>query len=337
MRAVVLREVGPSDTLRIESVPDPSPGPGEVVVRLLASALNHRDLWIRKGQYAGIKFPAILGSDGCGVIEGVGEGVDPTIVGRRVVIDPGLGWGDDPKAQGPKFRVLGMPDDGTYAEKIRVPASSVHNAPAHLSDHEAAALPLAALTAYRALVTRARLQAGEALLITGIGGGVSAFGLQIAKAIGARVIVTSRDDAKLAVAQGLGADAGVNVSDPDWAKAVVKLTGGEGPDVVLDSVGGATFAKALAAVRRGGRIVTYGATTGPVESFELTRLFWKQVDILGSTMGTAQEFAAMLELVSHRTIRPPVAKVFPLAEASAAHDYLEAGGQFGKVVLDPRA
>jgi len=337
MQAIVLREVGPSEGLRIETVPDPIPGPGEVVVRLLASALNHRDVWIRKGQYAGITFPAILGSDGCGVVEEIGEGVEPSLVGRRVVIDPGLEWGDDPRSQGPKFRVLGMPDDGTYAEKIRIPAGNVHDAPANLSDYEAAAIPLAALTAYRALVTRARLALGETVLITGIGGGVSAFGLQIAKALGARVIVASRHDAKLAAAAALGADAGVNVTDPNWPKLAVKLTGGEGPDVVLDSVGGETFAKALAAVRRGGRIVTYGATSGPVEKFELTRLFWKQVDILGSTMGTPSEFAAMLAMVRQGAIQPTVARVFALSEASAAHRYLEESNQFGKVVLDPQA
>lgn len=337
MKAVVLREVGPAESLTWEDVPDPRPGPGEVVVRLHAAALNHRDIWIRKGLYGGIRLPAILGSDGAGRVVGVGEGVDSSLIAREVVIDPGLDWGDDPASQGPKFRVLGMPDDGTYAELIRVPASSVHDRPAHLSPQEAAALPLAGLTAYRALATRARLEADETLLITGIGGGVAAIGLLIARAMGARVIVTSRDDAKIAEAQKLGAEAGVRSDDPDWPKAVARLTGGEGPHVVMDSVGGATFAKALAAVRRGGRIVTFGATTGPVEKLELTRLFWKQVDILGSTMGSPREFAAMLDLVRSSGLRPPVARVFPLSEAAAAQRFLEEGGQFGKVVLDPSA
>jgi zinc-binding alcohol dehydrogenase/oxidoreductase len=335
MRAVVLRAVGPCESLRLEQVPDPNPGPGEVVVRLEAAALNHRDVWIRKGQYGGIRFPAILGSDGAGTVETVGEGVDRAWTGHSVVLDPGLGWGTDPRAQGPDFRVLGMPDDGTYAELIRIPAASLHSRPAHLSAQEAAALPLAGLTAYRALVTRARLREGETVLITGIGGGVSACGLLIAKALGARVIVSSRSDAKLERAAAMGADAGVNVSNADWGKQVGKLAGGEGPDVILDSVGGETFARALAIVRRGGRIVTFGATTGPVEKLELTRLFWKQVDILGSTMGNPAEFSAMLALVAAKQIKPAIARVFPLAEAAEAHRFLENAEQFGKVVLDP--
>lgn len=335
MRAIVLREVGPCDSLRLEDVADPRPGRGEVVVRLQAAALNHRDVWIRKGQYAGIRFPTILGSDGAGTVESIGEGVEERWVGRSVVIDPGLGWGNDPRVQGPDFRVLGMPEDGTYAELVRVPVANLHDRPAHLSAHEAAALPLAGLTAYRALVTRGRLVKGETVLITGIGGGVAGFGLLIAKALGARVVVSSRSDRKLQQAAAMGADAGVNSSSPDWAKTAVQLSGGEGPDVVLESVGGETFARALAIVRRGGRIVTLGATTGAVERLELTRLFWKQLDLLGSTMGNATEFSAMLRLVETNAIHPPVSRVFPLAEASESHRYLESSEQFGKVVLDP--
>lgn len=335
MRAIVLREVGPCESLRLKDASDPSPGRGEAVVRLQAAALNHRDVWIRKGQYAGIRFPAILGSDGAGTVERVGEDVEERWVGRSVVIDPGLGWGDDPRVQGPDFRVLGMPDDGTYAELVRVPVANLHDRPAHLSAYEAAALPLAGLTAYRALVTRARLRERETVLITGIGGGVAGFGLLIAKALGARVVVSSRSDRKLEQAAALGADAGVNASSPDWAKTAARLCGGEGPDVVLDSVGGETFARALALVRRGGRIVTFGATTGPVERLELTRLFWKQLDVLGSTMGNAIEFAAMLAFVAEKAIHPAVSRVFPLAEASEGHRFLESSEQFGKVVLDP--
>ena len=335
MRAVVLRDLGSSDPLKLESVPDPSPGAGEAVVRLSASALNHRDIWIRKGKYGSIQLPAILGSDGVGVVEVVGSDGDSAWIGRRVVLDPGLDWGDDEAAHGPKFRVLGMPDDGTYAERIRVPVANLHDAPPHLSDHEAAALPLAGLTAYRALATRAKLRSGEILLVTGAGGGVSALAVPIARAIGARVIVTSRDDAKIQAAVDLGAEAGVNVSDPDWPKLVARLADGEGPHVVLDSVGGETLAKALSAVRRGGRIVVYGATTGPIEKFELTRLFWKHVDLMGTTMGSPREFAALLDLVNAHAIRPAVSRVFPLSDAAAAQAYLEGSNQFGKVVLDP--
>ena len=334
MKAIILREIGPTGSLRLEEVADPTPGPGEVVVRLQAAALNHRDVWIRRGQYAGIQLPAILGSDGCGVVEQVGQGVPDVLVGRSVVLNPGLDWGHHPRVPGPTFRVLGMPDDGTYAQSIRIPAASVVERPNHLSEIEAASLPLAGLTAYRALVTRAELRAGETVLITGIGGGVSAFGLQFAKAIGARVVVTSRSDWKLEAATKLGADATLNVTTDEWARQAAKLCGEEGPDVVLDSVGGETLAKSLGIVRRGGRIVTYGATTGPTERFEITRLFWKQIDILGTTMGNAEEFAAMLEHVCRHSIKPPIARVFPLVEAAEAQRFMEEANQFGKIVLD---
>ncbi len=337
MKAVVLHGVGPPESLQLEELAEPQPGPGEVLVLLEAAALNHRDIWIRKGQYAGLRFPTVLGSDGAGVVVAVGSPAEATWLMRPVVIDPGIEWGPNPRAQGPKFRVLGMPDDGTYAEMVRVPAANIHDRPEHLSAQEAAALPLAGLTAYRALVTRAGLRAGETVLVTGIGGGVSAIALLIAKALGARVIVSSRSDRKIERAIASGADAGVNVAGADWAKEAAGLAGDGGPDVILDSVGGETFAKALAIVKPGGRIVTFGATTGPVERLELTRLFWKQVDVLGSTMGNAAEFAAMLELVKAKQIRPPIARVFPLSEAAEAHRFLEGSEHFGKVVLSPPA
>ena len=332
MRAVVLRELGPAENLRFETVPDPQPGPGEVVVRLRAAALNHRDLWIRKGLYAGIKLPIILGSDGAGEVSAVGVGADPSLLGRQVVINPGIDWGEDERVQGAYFRILGLPDDGTYAELVKVPATHVHTKPAVWSWEESAALPLAGLTAYRAVVTRARVQAGEQVLITGIGGGVSLTALQIAVAQEARVVVTSGSDAKLERAKHLGAAGGVNYKSSDWSKAVAALTQG-GPDVVIDSVGGETFGKAIEIIKPGGRIVTYGATTGPTPQLEVRRIFWKQISILGSTMGTPHEFAAMLALYSGKAIRPVVDRVFPLAEASAAHQHMEAAGQFGKIVL----
>lgn len=336
MHAVVLRGVGPSKSLQLETVDDPQAGPGDVVVRLEAAALNHRDVWIRKGLYAGIKFPTILGSDGCGTVIQVGQEVSSEWIGRSVVINPGLEWGDNPRVPGPKFRILGMPDGGTYAELVRVPAENVCDRPAYLSANEAASIPLAALTAYRALVTRAQLKSGETVLITGIGGGVSAFGLQIAKALGARVVATSRSDRKLEEASKLGADGTLNVTSGDWSKEAIKLSGGEGPDVILDSVGGETFGRALSVIRRGGRIVTYGATTGPIDRFDITKLFWKQVDVLGTTMGTPLEFAAMIELFERKAIRPAVARVFPLAEAGEAQEFMEGAKQFGKIVLDTR-
>ena len=333
MKAIVLRELGEAENLRLEEVPDPQPGPGEVVVRLKAAALNHRDVWIRRGQYAGIKLPIILGSDGAGEVSAIGENADSSLVGRAVVICPTLDWGNDERAQGPQYHILGLPDDGTYAQCVKVPAENVYPKPDGLSFEQAAAIPLAALTAYRALVSRARVQAGETVLVTGIGGGVSSFALQIAKHLGARVLVTSGSDAKLTRARELGADGGANYKTQDWGKEIVALNGGRGPDVVIDSVGGETFNKAIEIIQPGGRIVTYGATTGAAQQVEIRRIFWKQINILGSTMGTTREFAEMLKLYGSDGLRPVVDQVFPLTETPAAHHRMEEAGQFGKIVL----
>jgi NADPH:quinone reductase-like Zn-dependent oxidoreductase len=333
MRAVVLRELGGPEVLNLETVPDPQPGPGEVVVRLRAAALNHRDVWIRRGLYAGIKTPVILGSDGAGTVAAVGGGVDGSLAGREVVINPGLDWGDDPRAQGPHFRILGLPDDGTYAELVKVPAAQVHPKPGGWSWEEAAALPLAGLTAYRAVVTRAQVQAGETVLVTGIGGGVSQFALQIARARGARVFVTSGSEDKLARAKQLGAAGGVSYKAADWPQQIQHLTGGAGPDAIIDSSGGESFDRCVEAAKPGGRIVTYGATTGPVPKMEVRRVFWKQLNVLGSTMGTPAEFAAMLNLYADSGLKPVVDRVFPLADTATAHRRMEEAGQFGKIVL----
>ena len=334
MRAVVLREPGGPENLKLEEVPDPSPGVSEVVVGLKAAALNHRDVWIRSGTGAyagGFKHRVILGSDGAGEVLSVGSGGDRSLVGRAVVINPSLDWGDDHAAQGPDFRILGLPDDGTYAQAVRVSAGNVHPKPVALSFEEAAAIPLAALTAYRAVVSRARVQAGETVLVTGIGGGVSTFALQIAAHLGARVLVTSGSEAKLARAREMGAAGGANYRTQDWAREIAAQSKG-GPDVVIDSVGGETFAKCVEILKAGGRIASYGATTGPVKDFVLRNLFWKQATAVGTTMGSPREFAAMLKLYD-QGLRPVVDKVFPLADTAAAHRRMEEAGQFGKIVL----
>ncbi len=332
MKAIVLRELGSVDNLKLEEVPDPQPGPGEVVVRLHAAALNHRDVFIVQKLYPNIKLPAILGSDGAGVVSAVGEGVSAELLGQEVVVNPSLEWGDDERTQGPKYRILGMPEEGTFAEFIKVPAENVNPKPAHLSFAEAAALPLAGLTAYRAVVTRAQVKAGETVLVTGIGGGVATFALQIAKALGARVFVTSGSDEKLARAQSLGADGGVNYKTADWGKQLVALTGG-GPDVVIDSAGGDALETSARILKQAGRIVFYGATTGLAKNLDLYRLFFKQATLMGSTMGSPREFAALLDLYAKEQIHPVVDQVFPLAEAAAAHRHMEEAGQCGKIVL----
>ena len=332
MNAIVLRELGGPERLVLEQAASPEPGPGEAVVALRAAALNHRDAWIRKGLYAGVKLPVILGSDGAGEVAAVGQGVDPAWVGRHVVINPSLGWGPDARVQGPSYRILGLPDDGTYAERVRVPAENLFLKPAALSWEAAAAIPLAGLTAYRAVVTRARVQRGDTVLITGIGGGVATFALLIARHLGARVIVTSSRDAKLEHAGRLGAGGGVNYAHEGWAKQAQALCDG-GPDVIVDSAGRDAFPALLDIVKPGGRIVTFGATTGSAASIEVRRVFWKQLTVLGSTMGTPAEFADMLALFDGPLV-PVVDRVFPLAAAPDAHRRMDPADQFGKIVLE---
>lgn len=332
MRAVVLRETGGPEVLRVEHVDDPVPGPGEVVVQLEAAALNKRDSWIRQGLYAGIRLPVILGSDGAGVIVATGPDVDDSLEGWRVVINPSLDWGGDARVQGPDFRILGLPDDGTYAEYVRVPANAIHTMPSSLSAEEAAAIPLAGLTAYRAVVTRGQAQVDEHVVITGVGGGVATMALQMARYAGARVSVTSGSAAKLARAQEFGAQGGVNYRDPDWVEALRDLTDG-GPHLVIDGTGGAQLDQLLDLVRPGGRIVTYGATLGSVPRLQVRRVFWKQLTLMGTTMGTDHEFADMLKWFETGAVSPIVDCVYPLEEAPAAHARLDAAEQFGKVVL----
>jgi len=331
MKAIILRELGAAENLKLEEAPDPQPGAGEAVVRLRAAALNHRDVFIWQKLYPNIKLPAILGSDGAGVVAAVGEGVDQSLIGREVVIEPGLDWGPSDEIQGKNYRILGMPEDGTYAEMIGVPAENLHPKPAHLTFEEAAALPLAGLTAYRAVATRAKVKAGDNVLVTGIGGGVAMFAAQIAKQLGARVFVTSGNDDKLARASELGAEGGANYKNADWGKMITEMTGG-GPNVVIDSAGGDALETAVKIIKPAGRIVFYGATTG-LAKIDLYRCFFKQLTLMGSTMGSPREFAAFLKLYDKAKLRPMIDRVFPLAEAAAAHRRMNEGGQSGKIVL----
>jgi len=282
--------------------------------------------------YAGITLPIILGSDGAGTVEAVGADTDRSWVGRDVVINPSLDWGSDPAAQGPNYRILGLPDNGTYAEFVVVPVANLFAKPPALSWEDAAAIPLAGLTAYRAVVTRARTQPGETVLVTGVGGGVATFALLFAAHRGARVVVTSGRDDKLERAKSLGAAGGVNYQQEGWGKAVQALCDG-GPDVVIDSAGRQAFPTLIDIAKPGGRIVTFGATTGSPSTVEIRRIFWKQLSILGTTMGTPDEFKAMLALFEDSKMRPIVDQVFPLADAARAHDRMDEASQFGKLVL----
>lgn len=320
MKAVRLHEIGGPANLRVDDVPQPQPGPGETLVRVRAAAFNHREVFITQGLYPNIALPVILGADGCGEVEG-----------RRVVIDPMIGWGDDPAVWRADATILGMPRPGTFAQYVAVPSENVYDAPAHLDDSECAALPLAGLTAFRAAVTRGQIKEGETVLVTGIGGGVQTFVLLFAKALGARVAVTSSSDEKLARARELGADIAVNyATTPDWHKAVRKEAGSI--DVAVDSAGGDTFAKLTTIVRPGGRIVTYGGTTGDAK-IKMFPVFWNHLTILGTSMGSPQDFAGMLRFVSENSIRPVIDRVFAMDEAVEAALRMAGGAQFGKIVL----
>jgi NADPH:quinone reductase-like Zn-dependent oxidoreductase len=326
VRAVRIHEDGGPEVLVLEDAPDPEPGPGEVLVRLRASALNHLDVWIRRG-LPSVPKPRILGADGAGVVEALGDDVTGFDLGARVVLNPGIEVG------GGRIHVIGEHGDGTNAELIAVPATNVHPIPEGLGFEEAAAFPLVFETAYRMLVTRAGLREGEWVLAWGVGGGVSTAALAIAKALGARVLVTSSSETKLERARELGADATVNHATGDVKEAVKEATEGHGIDVVVENVGEATWATSLQVAAPGGRITVCGATSGPNPPAALHRIWWKQLSILGSTMGTSTDFAGAYELVASGRAWPVVDSVLPLEEIRAAHERLEAGEQLGKIVL----
>ena len=335
MRAVRLHKIG--EQFQVDQIPDPVAPPGGAVVRLEAAALNHRDEFIRMGLYAKIQLPVVVGSDGAGVVESVAPGVDSGWVGRKVIVNPQDDWGPDPRAQDPKtFFIRGMPKQGTFAEKIALPLDRLEPLPEHLSWPEAAALPLAGLTAYRALVTRGEVKRGDHVLITGVGGGVAVIAMQLAQALGAKVSVTSGSEEKLQRAREMGAIAAVSYREKGWEKAIAEQAGRQ-PGVVIDSAGGPDFGAVVNAVAPGGRIVTYGATRGPAEKLELTRVFFKQIDIRGTTMGTDDEFRGMLRLVAKERVRPVVDHVFPLSQAAEADRRMAQGEQMGKIVLNCRA
>ncbi len=334
MKAAVLE--GMNQPLVLKDAPTPSPGPGEVLVQLKAAALNHRDVWIQKGQYAGLNYPCIIGSDGVGIVTEVGPDADKALIGKEVIINPGLFWGDNPKFPSKQFRILGLPDDGTFAEYIKIPASHVYAKPAQLSFEEAAAIPLAGLTAFRALFSRAGLQAaegrpGEKVLITGIGGGVALFVLQFAIASGAQVFVTSGSDEKIERAKRLGALGGVNYKAEAWSKKLAVQANGF--DIIIDSAGGEGFARLIELAAPGGRIATFGGTQGSWKEISPQRVFYKQLNIFGSTMGSAAEFAAMLRFIEEKSIKPIIDQVYLFAEAEQAMRRMAQSEQFGKLVL----
>lgn len=331
MKAMMLREIGGPSQLDDEEVPDPTPESGEVLVRLRAAALNRRDVYITYGQYPGIKLPAIPGSDGAGEVVSTGHEVHDVEKGSEVIINPGLGWGNDIHKKNPDFNILGVPVNGTYAQYVKVPAENIFPKPSHLSWEEAAALPLGGVTSYRALTTKGQLKKGEKVLIPGVGGGVATYLVQFAAALGAEVYVTSSKDEKIAAAKEFGATGGVNYTSEGWSKELKTQTGGI--DLSVDSIGGEVFDKLLSLAKIGSRIVSFGATKGPVPNLLLPKMFLKEISVLGSTMGSPQEFGEMVQFVEKHKIRPVLDKTYALEEVVEAQNRMENGENFGKIVL----
>ncbi|HLF00255.1 MAG TPA: zinc-binding dehydrogenase [Gaiellaceae bacterium] len=325
MKAVRIHEDGGPEVLVYEDVPDPAPQDGEVLVALRAAALNHLDVWVRKG-LPSVPKPRILGADGAGVVVGVGPGVTGFAEGERVVVNPGI-------VHDGRITVIGEHTEGTYCELKAIPASQLAPLDDALSFEEGAAFPLVFETAYRMLVTKARLQEGEWVLIWGIGGGVALAAFEIARAVGARTIVTSSSSEKLERARELGADVTVDHHIDDVVAAVKEATEGRGADVVVETVGEATWERSLSAAGFEGRIVVCGATSGHSPPARLYRFWWKQLVLYGSSMGMSSDFEGAYDLIRSGKARVHVDSVFPLAEAARAHERLESGAQFGKVVL----
>ena len=326
MKAIRIHEDGPPSVLSYDDVSDPEAGPGEVVVSLRAAGLNHLDIWIRKG-LPSVPKPRILGADGAGVVTALGEGVEGLSPGDRVVVNPGIPHDD-------RITVIGEHTDGTYCELKAFPArKELYPLDDSVSFEEGAAFPLVFETAYRMLVTKAALREGEWVLIWGIGGGVALAALEICRALGARTIVTSSSADKLERARELGADVAVDHAEGDVVEAVREATSGAGADVVVETVGEATWERSLAAAAQEGRIVVCGATSGHSPPARLYRIWWKQLVVYGSTMGMPSDFEGAYDLVRSGRARVHVDSVFPLADAARAHERLESGRQFGKIVL----
>jgi NADPH:quinone reductase-like Zn-dependent oxidoreductase len=326
MRAALLTAYGEPSVLREIETDDPVAGPGEVLVELKAAALNRRDTYLRRGAIPTYRFPLplVLGSDGAGVRCDTGE---------EVVVFPMLGWGEREEAPAPGYGILGGPSNGTYAELVAVPAENVYPRPAGLSWHEAAALPLAGLTAYRALFSRGGVRAGETVLVLGAGSGVSTFAVSLAAQAGARVLVTSSSAEKIDRARALGAERGFDYTAGDWPAEITAYADGIGVDVVVDSVG-LTWPDSLRCLRPGGRLVVFGATAGADVALQARAVYFGQYSILGTTMGSPRDFEGLLRMVADGSWVPVVDSVRPLADAAAAHARIEAGAHFGKLVLE---
>ena len=343
MKALYFNEHGGPEVLRYGDLPDPIPGPGQARVRVKAVALNHLDLWARRGgpAFERLPKPHIGGCDASGVVESYGAGASGPAIGTRVAIDPGLTTQEDEWTRrgedsvSPGYVILGEHSTGGAAEFVVVPATNLLPLPDHISHEEAAAASLAGLTAWRMLAHRAQLRAGESVAVVGAGGGVNSIAIQIAKRLGATVFAITSSEEKMRKARELGADHVINYTAEDWSKAVFVATGKRGVDVVVDNVGQATWHQSIRALARGGRLVNVGHTGGYEAVTDVRYLYSKQISIIGSTMGSHQDYRDVMQLVFEGQIRSVIDRVLPLSQGGAAHQILERGEQFGKVVLIP--
>jgi NADPH:quinone reductase-like Zn-dependent oxidoreductase len=340
VKAIRIHEHGGLDVLKYEDVPVPEIGSGEALIRVKACALNYLDIWVRRG-LPGLKLPHIPGCDIAGTLEALGEGVQGYEVGERVVINPGVSCGECEYCRRGEdslcdtYHIIGEHVDGGYAEFAKVPARNLMRIPEGFSFEEAAAAPLVFQTAWRALISRAGLRPGEDVLILGAGGGVGTACVQIAKLTGARVFAVAGTGEKLEKLKELGADELINYTEADFGKEAWRLTNKRGVDVVVDSIGEATWEKSLRALAKDGRLVTFGATSGPMPPTNVPLVFWRQLRIIGTTMGNRNEFFDVMKLIWDRKLQPIVDRVFPLSEAAEAQRLMEARQHFGKLVLVP--
>lgn len=324
MQGIILAD--DTKALTLADLPKPQIGEGQCLVKLTAAALNRRDYWISVGKYPGIKTGVVLGSDGCGVVE---EGPEAW-KGKTVMINPNVNWGPNESHQSEAYAVLGMPTNGTLAEYIVIDEDRLIVKPAHLSDEEGAALPLAGLTAFRATFVKAKVTAGKKVLITGVGGGVSQMACAMAIAAGAEVYVTSGSEDKLNKARKMGVKEGFNYQGAAWVQEAKKAGGF---DAIIDSAGGESLNDYLKLIKPAGRIVHYGSTTGKPKELDIFRLFWSQASIVGSTMGSDREFEQLVAFVEEHKIRPTIDRVYPLAEGVEAIQNMADSSQFGKTVV----
>lgn len=326
MKALVLE--GVNQNLEFKSVNTPTINENETLVKIKSASFNRRDYWIRKGLYAGLKFPIILGSDGSGIVE---SSNNKDLIGKDVIINSSVNWGTNEKVQSKDFKILGLPEDGTFSEYTKISSNNVVKMPSHLTFEQASALPLAGLTAYRALFSRANLLSGEKVLITGVGGGVALFAMQFALAHGAKVFVTSGSEDKIQKAINLGASAGISYKETDWHKKFAKEHGNF--DVIVDSACGEDFSRLVDLSDIGGRIVFFGGTKGNITNISPQKVFWKQLSILGSTMGSDKDFTDMINFVNQHKIVPVVDSIYSLEDGNEALNLMEDSSQFGKIVL----